>query len=142
MRRSPIGPPLLDGPHMVLRRKPAPTDCAREALYNAPTLNLHRAHLIVLAVLVAAFVALYPSLGAAEMCDAGECPYAMHSSNTASAGFSALCLVAVLSAIPAVLAHIAFRGRRSIIADPQPTQLYSSPDPPPPRFLYSAVRKA
>jgi hypothetical protein len=104
-------------------------------LYNAPTLNLRRAHLIVLAVLVAAFVALYPFLGAAEMCDAGECPYATHSSNTASAGLSALCLGAVLSAISAVLAPIAFRGRRSIDADSRPTQLYSSPDPPPPRFL-------
>jgi hypothetical protein len=104
-------------------------------LYNAPTLNLRRAHLIVLAVLVAAFVALYPSLGVAEMCNPGECPYATHSSQTTSAGFSALCLGAVLSAIPAVLTFVASRGRRSIVADPLPTQLHSSPDPPPPRFL-------
>jgi hypothetical protein len=104
-------------------------------LYNVPTLNLGRAHLIALAVLVAAFVALYPYLGAAEMCDPGECPYATHSFHAASAGFSAICLGAVLSASTAVLASVASRGRRSIVADPQPTQLYSSPDPPPPRFL-------
>jgi hypothetical protein len=104
-------------------------------LYNAPTLNLRRAHLIVLAVLVIAFVALYPYLGAAEMCNPGACPYATHSSHAASAGFSALCLGAVLSAICAVLAPIASRGRRSVVADSRPMQLYSSPDPPPPRFL-------
>jgi hypothetical protein len=123
---------------VVLGSEPLPQNVFGEGLYNAPTLNLRRAHLIALAVLVAAFVALYPYLGATEMCGPGECPYATHSSQMAFAGLSALCFGAVLSAIPAVLASAAFRGRCSIAADPQPTQLYPSPDPPPPRSLFSS----
>lgn len=100
--------------------------------------SLRRAHLIVLAVLVATFVALYPYLGAMEMCDSGECPYAAQSSHTStSAGLVSTCLSAVLSAFPAVLAFALLRGRRLPAADSQPVQFYLSPDPPPPRSSLS-----
>ncbi len=106
--------------------------------YNAPTVDLHRTTVVVVAVLVAAFVALYPYLGAMEMCDSGECPYAAQSSHTTtSAGLASTCLIAVLSAFPAVLDVALLRGRRLPAADSQPVQLYLSPDPPPPRTCLS-----
>jgi hypothetical protein len=107
-------------------------------LYNALTVDLHRTTVVILAVLVAAFVALYPYLGAMEMCDSGECPYAAQSSHTTtSSGLASACLIAVLSAFPAVLAFALFRGRLLPAADKRPTQLYLSPDPPPPRAFLS-----
>jgi cytochrome bd-type quinol oxidase subunit 2 len=103
-------------------------------LYNAPTLNLRRAHLIMLAVLVAAFVALYPYLGSMGMCDSGECPQIVHS---ASSGFSTACLSAVvLVVVPMLLAVTAF-GWRSTTSEVRPIEVFSSPDPPPPRPTFS-----
>jgi hypothetical protein len=106
-------------------------------LYNAPTVDLQRTTVVILAVLVAAFVALYPYLGAMEMCDVGECPYAAQSSHTTSAGLASVCVSAVLSVFPALLAFALFRGRRLSAAGKRPTQLYLSPDPPPPRSFLS-----
>jgi hypothetical protein len=101
-------------------------------------MTLRHTYLFVLAVLVAAFVALYPLLGNMEMCDFGECPYAAQSSSpTSSAGPTSVCVSAVLSAVPAVLAFALFRGRRLPAADLRPTELYLSPDPPPPRSFLS-----
>jgi hypothetical protein len=98
-----------------------------------PSLTPHRTHLLVLAVLVAAFVALYPYLD----CDAGQCPEASHLSHTSSAGPLATCLVAVLASTTATLASAPlFKGRR---ADRRrrPAEAYLSPDPPPPRITLS-----
>jgi hypothetical protein len=103
-------------------------------LYNPATVDSGRTILIVLAFLVTAFVALYPYLGSMEMCDFGECPYAAQSSShTSSAGLVSVCVSAVLSAVPAVLAFALFRGRRLPAANSRSTQFYLSPDPPPPR---------
>ncbi len=105
--------------------------------YNA-AVTLRHTYLIVLATVVAAFVALYPYLGAMEMCDSGECPYATHSSShTVTAGLASVCVSAVLSAFPAILASALLRGRRLPVAHWRPMQLYLSPDPPPPRSFLS-----
>jgi hypothetical protein len=105
--------------------------------YNA-AVTLRYTYLFALAVLVAAFVALYPYLGNMEMCDFGECPYAAQSSShTSSAGLASVCVSAVLSAFPVVLAFALFRGRRLLTAESRPTQFYLSPDPPPPRIFLS-----
>jgi hypothetical protein len=107
--------------------------------YNALALNLRRTFLVAVAMLVAVLVASYPYLGAVGMCDLGECPYAAQSSShTSSAGLASVCVSAVLSAVPAVLALALFRRRGLLTAESQPGQLYLSPDPPPPRtFLLS-----
>ncbi len=101
-------------------------------------MTLRHTYLFALAVLVAAFVALYPYLGNMGMCDSGECPYAAHSSShTSSAGLASVCVSAVLSAVPAMLSFALFRGRRLPAAYSRPTELYLSPDPPPPRAFLS-----
>jgi hypothetical protein len=100
--------------------------------------TLRHTYLFALAVLVATFVALYPYLGNMGKCDSGECPYAVQSSSHASsAGLASVCASAVLSAVPAVLAFALLRGRHLPVAFSRPTQLYLSPDPPPPRYLSS-----
>ena len=95
--------------------------------YNA-AVTLRHTYLFALAVLVAAFVALYPYLGSMGMCDFGECPYAAQSfSHTSSASLASVCVSAVLSAFPAVLAFALFRGCRLLAADSRPTHLYLPP---------------
>ncbi len=107
-------------------------------VYNVPTLNLRHTYLLALAVLVAVFVVSYPYLGAMGMCDSGECPYAAQSSShTSSAGLVSVCISAVLSAFPAVLAFALLRGRRLPASASRPMQLYLSPDSPPPRSFLS-----
>jgi hypothetical protein len=104
-------------------------------------LTVRRTYLISLAILVTAFVALYPYLAAMEMCDSGECPYAAQSSAQSpmgSAGIAGLCLSAVLAASSAgVLAFGAFYGRRVIGNDARPVGVFLSFDPPPPRLSLS-----
>ncbi len=101
-------------------------------------LSLRRAHLVVLAIFVAAFVGLYPYLGSMGMCGSGECPYAAQSSShTSSVGLASVCVSAVLSVVTAVLAFALFRGRRLPAVDSRPMELYLSPDPPPPRSFLS-----
>ena len=91
--------------------------------------------LVVLAILVAAFVSLYPYLAGMEMCEVGECPYAAQSSHGTSSGLAAAtCVSAVLASSAAVLAFAASRGRCVVTVDRRPLQLYLSPDPPPPRL--------
>jgi hypothetical protein len=105
--------------------------------YNA-AVTLSRTTLIVLAVVVAAFVALYPYLGTMGMCDSGECPYAAQSSShTSAAGLASVCMSAVLSAFPALLAFALFRWHRLPTGDSRPMQFYLSPNPPPPRSFLS-----
>jgi hypothetical protein len=91
---------------------------------------LRRTLLIALAVLVAAFVALYPYLGSMEMCDSGECPYVAHS---ASGGFSTACMAVAVLAVVAVLRVAAAFRSSGAAAELRPLQIHSSPDPPPPR---------
>jgi hypothetical protein len=101
-----------------------------QARYNNAAVTLSRTYLIVVATLVAAFVALYPYLGAMEMCDSGECPQIVQS---ASGGFSTACLIAaVLVVVPVLRAATAF-GWRGATSELRPIQVFSSPDPPPPR---------
>jgi hypothetical protein len=92
---------------------------------------MRRTYLFALAVLVAAFVALYPYWGAVGMCDLGDCPPMVHS---ASGGFSAACclIVAALAAAPTMRAvsKLLVRGAAPEL---RPVQVFSSPDPPPPR---------
>ena len=93
-------------------------------------LTLRSTCLFALAIFVTAFVALYPYLGANDMCDSGTCPLITHS---ASVGGSAACLVVVLAVAPAVVrfaSEFRLRGARS---ESRPLQVFSSPDPPPPR---------
>jgi hypothetical protein len=89
------------------------------------TMSMRRKYL--LAVLVTAFVALYPYFGAMDMCDAGECPMAAH-----SVGFSAVCLIVMLAAVPRMRAISELRLRYQA-RESRPLQV-SSPDPPPPRL--------
>ncbi len=89
------------------------------------------------AVLVATFVALYPYLGAMGHCDVqgDECPYAMQSSHTTSAGFAATCLSAVITVSSiAMLALAADRGRRLAYNDIRPADIFLYLDTPPPRL--------
>jgi hypothetical protein len=100
--------------------------------------TLRNRYIFALAVLVAAFVALYPYLGNMEMCDLGECPYAAQSSShTAPTTPTSVCVSVVLSAFPAMLAFALLRRRHLPASDSRPTELYLSPDPPPPRFFLS-----
>ncbi len=102
-------------------------------LYN-PTVSLRRIHFFALAVLVATVVALYPYLGDMGMCDPGECPYAARSSShTSPSGPASVCVGAVLSALPALLAFATLRGRRLSDERSRPAQFFLSPDPPPPQ---------
>ena len=101
------------------------------------TLTSRRTYLVAFAVLVATFVALYPYLGAMGHCDiqGDECPYAMQSSHTTSAGFAATCLSAVLAVSSiAVLALATFRSRRVAFNDVRPADIFLSLDTPPPRL--------
>jgi hypothetical protein len=98
------------------------------------SLTLHRAHLVVIMVLVTAFVALHPYLDEAGLCGLGGCPEASQSSHAAHSSFSTICLVAVLATSAAgVLDFASFFGRRRVDDHPRPTEAYLSPDPPPPR---------
>lgn len=112
-----------------------------ERLYTPFAVGVRQTYLISLAIFVTAFVALYPYLGAMEICDSGECPYAAQSSvqsPTGSAGIAGLCLGAVLAVSSAgALAFGAFYGRRSIGNDARPLGVFLSFDPPPPKLSLS-----
>jgi hypothetical protein len=92
-------------------------------------LSVGRTHLIALAVVVAAFVTLYPFLD----CDLGGCPEASQSSHAAHSGLSTTYLIAALMASPTAFAFASLFGRRRAADDTQPTQTYLSPDPHPPQ---------
>jgi len=104
-------------------------------LYTVVAVTVRRTYLLSLAVLVTLFVALYPYLGDMGMCDSAECPYATQSSShTSSSGLASVCVGAVLSAFPALLAFATLRGRRLSDARSRPAQFFLSPDPPPPQL--------
>ncbi len=102
--------------------------------YNRAALNLRRTYLLVIAALVAAFVALYPYLDGMGVCVSGGCPEVSQSSHTATGGLATACMLvaAVLAGTPAVFAFAALRGRPAA-ASVRPAQLYLSPEPPPPK---------
>jgi hypothetical protein len=91
-------------------------------------LTMRCTYLLALAVLVTISVAMYPYLGAHDMCDSGNCPLMVSS----SAAGSAACLVVVLAAAPVMQAVLRSR-LRGAASEPRPLQVFSSPDPPPPR---------
>jgi hypothetical protein len=120
------------------KRLACPNSIARTPAYPEAGLqgyNLHaltsvgRTYLIALAVLVAAFVTLYPLLD----CGPGECPEASQASHAAHSGLSTTCLIAVLVASLTALAWASLFGGRRAADDPRPPQTYLSPDPLPPR---------
>jgi hypothetical protein len=93
-------------------------------------LAVQRTYLFALAMLVAVFVSLYPYRGAEGMCDSGSCPQMVHS---ATGGVCAACgLLAALAAAPTMRAVLQLL-LRGALSEPPPLQVFSSPDPPPPR---------
>ncbi len=104
-----------------------------QARYNR-AVSLRNTYLFALAALAATFVALYPYLGDMGMCDSAECPYATQSSSHASSsGLASVCVGAVMSAVPALLAFATLRARRLSDERSRPAQFFLSPDPPPPQ---------
>ncbi len=102
---------------------------------DSTILSMRRPLLLFIAVLLAAFVASYPYLDGMGLCVSGGCPDAQQASSAISGGLSGACLlVAVLGSTPAVVAFALFRGS-PFSANRHPTQLYFSPEPPPPRDL-------
>jgi hypothetical protein len=89
-------------------------------------------YLFALAVLVATFVAMYPYLGAHDMCDSGKCPMVTQS---ASGGASMACLVVALVATTALARFVPQLRLRGPASASRPLQVFSSPDPPPPRHF-------
>ncbi len=105
-----------------------------EKLYTLAAVTSRRTYLIAFAILVAVFVALYPSL---VTLDHGECPYVAQSSSMASASLTAACVSAVLATSSAmVLALATFYGRRVAITQSRPENIFISPDPYPPRLSF------
>ncbi|MEW6638329.1 MAG: hypothetical protein AB1425_16100 [Actinomycetota bacterium] len=96
--------------------------------YEPPTLMLRRTYLIALAILVAAFVALHPCLGAAGFCDPGGAPHATQAHAAPSVDPSAAASLALVASFALALA--AFLRP---VSDRRPDQAYLSPDPHPPR---------
>jgi hypothetical protein len=101
--------------------------------YELLTLTLRRTYLIALAILVAAFVALHPCLGAAGLCDPGGAPHATQAHAAPSVDPSAAASMALVAS-SAALALAAFLRPAS---DQRPDQAYLSPDPHPPQPLPS-----
>jgi hypothetical protein len=101
-----------------------------------PGLKMRRTYVAALAVLVAAFVALYPYLGEMGFCGSGGCPEVSHSSHAPPAGYWAACLVAVLVASPAAPLAAASFSRRRAADHPRPTEPCLSPETPPPRASF------
>jgi hypothetical protein len=93
----------------------------------------YRTCLVTIALLVAAFVALYPLLD----CGPGGCPEILQASHAAHAGLSTACLAAVLVGSLAAPAFASFSGRRRPVNQRRPAAAYLSPNTPPPRVLSS-----
>lgn len=95
--------------------------------------SVRRTILLALAVVVTAFVALYPQLEAVGMCDSGECP---PMTGSTSVGYSVTCcaVVASLAVVPA--ASVAAFGLRLRVTRAwySPSQVHLSPESPPPQL--------
>lgn len=102
---------------------------SKPRLYNPCVMSLVRhPRLLVLAVLVAAFVAFYPSLEAAASCDGGECPYTEHATTTAS-----VCLAAVALSAPYAAPVLGVISRRRLFPERRPAEVYLPTDTRPPK---------
>jgi len=93
--------------------------------------STRRTHVLVLAILVAAFVAFYPSLETAGPCDGGECPHAAHATTMASLCLASVCAAAVLS-VPYAASILGATSRRRSFSDRRPAEIYLPPDTQPP----------
>lgn len=112
--------------------------CSAGRLYTLPALTVRHIYLLALAILVTVFVSLYPYLGAMEMCNSGECPYATQSSMQSQVGSAGLCLSAVLAVSSVgLLAFAVRRERRLFDKHSRPAQFFTSPDLPHPQFCLS-----
>lgn len=108
----------------------------RVCIISGAMFSLRQKVLVGLAVLVMAFVALYPYLESMDMCGSMACPYAMQSSHSDSGGTMAACAgYGIAASWAALLTLTALRRFRLVRADSRPDQLYLSPESPPPRFL-------
>jgi hypothetical protein len=94
---------------------------------------------LLLALLVAAFIILYPQLEAAGYCGDGSCPEVSHSAPASGPASGALAasgasfVVAVLVAIPTIARALAFRLALPA-APPALVGITLSPETPPPRL--------
>ena len=96
--------------------------------------TLRRTRLTVaLAVLVVAFVSLYPYLDSAGYCDRGGCPEMAQLSHAHHADSPAPGAVAVLAASGAAAAALASASRRWVTEHRRPAEPCLPPEPPPPR---------
>ena len=94
---------------------------------------------LLFALLVAAFITLYPQLDAAGYCEDGGCPevsYPAHASGAGSGGMVAQGVSFVVGALVVVLGVLPIRAVRSVLLTPPPDALVGiilSPETPPPR---------
>jgi hypothetical protein len=90
----------------------------------------------LLALLVAAFITLYPQLEAGGYCGDGSCPEVSHSAPASGAlvASGASFVVAVLVAIPTIARAFAFR--LALSAAPALVGITISPETPPPRLPF------
>lgn len=101
--------------------------------YDVSVMSVRRRTLVVmLAALVAGFVAFYPYLDGLGYCDSGGCPEISHVDAPASGGVAVGALVAVLVGSTSIAASGSFYRRRDG-SHRQPDQLHLSPEAPPPR---------
>ncbi len=96
--------------------------------YDTFTLDLRRTYQVVAAVLVAAFVALHPYLGPAELCAPEGCPHTVEAHGASHVDPSTVGGAAAL-VVPIALA---FRRPSS---DRRPEEMYLPPEPLPPQPL-------
>ena len=116
----------------------------RRGMYNSRDVRSSvRTPYLLLALLVAAFITLYPQLEAARYCGDGSCPEVSHSApasgpasglaSGAPVASGASFVVAVLVALPTIVRALAFR--LAISAPPSAlVGITLSPETPPPRL--------
>ncbi len=115
-------------------RNPNGPTCGPISNYNESVMknSSHARLTIALAVLVAAFVALYPLLD----CGPGGCPEVSQASHAAHAGLSTACLAALLAGSSAAAPiFLSFLGQHGVTNSRRPIETYLSPEAPPPRVL-------
>ena len=88
---------------------------------------------VALAILMVAFVSLYPYLDSAGYCDRGGCPDLAQLSHAHPADPPAPGAVAVLAASGAAAAALASAARRWGTEHRRPAEPCLAPEPPPPR---------
>lgn len=94
------------------------------------TLDLRRTYQVIVAVLVAAFVALHPYLGPAELCGPQGCPHTVEAHGASYVDPSSVGAAAAL--VVPMTAALAFRRPCS---DRRPEEAYLSPEPLPPQLI-------